>query len=133
MIILTRMEIILTILQIIVRFYLYGYIERRKSKTRDSLRIINQATLLSRSIRSLFELRRGKVSKGSKNCVEREVFKFGDATAAVVEGEEAEETSETFPEAKYEEQNFDPLGEQSCTFVTPKINLSNRSLFFFSV
>lgn len=69
MIILTRMEIILTILQIIVRFYLYGYIERRKSKTRDSLRIINQATLLSRSIRSLFELRRGKVSKGSKNCV----------------------------------------------------------------
>lgn len=30
------MEIILTILQIIVRFYSYGYIERRKSKTRDS-------------------------------------------------------------------------------------------------
>lgn len=33
--------------------------------------------------------------------MEREVFEFGDATAA--EGEEAEETSETFPEAKYEE------------------------------
>lgn len=66
MIILTRMEIILTILQIIVRFYLYGYIERRKSKTRDSLRIINQATLLSRSIRSLFELRRGKSRRGVK-------------------------------------------------------------------
>lgn len=35
--------------------------------------------------------------------MEREVFKFGDATAAAMEGEEAEETSETFPEAKYEE------------------------------
>lgn len=35
--------------------------------------------------------------------MEREVFEFGDATATVVEGEEAEETSETFPEAKYEE------------------------------